>query len=141
MKFTNICPVFLVDDVRRTVEFYVSVLGFSYANYFDKIDNFATVYRDSVEIVLVQKKHGEIENNTLKYGNGFDIYIDIDTIFGTDEIYEKYKKKGVNILRTPRMTDYGSYEFVFKDIDGRDIGIGLIKGKDVYFLNSNKKSA
>jgi len=35
------------------------------------------------------------------------------------------------------MTDYGSYEFVFKDIDGRNIGAGLIADKIKYFEDSN----
>jgi len=35
------------------------------------------------------------------------------------------------------MTDYGSYEFVFEDVDGRNIGIGLIKNEKEYFENSN----
>jgi len=75
-KLTNICPVFLSDDVKRTTEYYVHELGFKYAAHFDKEDNFATIYRDSIEIVI-------------------------------------------------------------EDIDGRNIGFGLIANKDIYFENSN----
>jgi hypothetical protein len=46
--------------------------------------------------------------------------------------FEYYK-----ILKQPQLTDYGSYEFTFEDIDGRIIGIGLIKDKATYFENSN----
>ena len=31
------------------------------------------------------------------------------------------------------MTAYGSYEFVLEDSDGRRIGIGRVKDKDVFF--------
>lgn len=55
VRLTNICPVFVSEDVKKTVNYYVETLGFKYANHFDKIDNFATVYRDEIEIVIVQK--------------------------------------------------------------------------------------
>lgn len=137
VKFTNICPIFISENIQATVEFYVDRLGFRFAKHFDKTDNFATIYKDSIEIVIVQKKKSEIENNTSKYGNGFDAYIDTDSIEGIDIIYKEYYKKGIKIISEPKITDYGSYEFVFEDIDGRHIGIGLIKDKDTYFKSSN----
>lgn len=137
MKFTNICPVFVCDNVTKTTDYYVNVLGFKFANHFDKIDKFATVYRDSIEIVLVQKTKGEVESNENKYGNGFDAYIDTDSIDSIDIIYQEYYEKNVKIIKKPQMTDYGSYEFVFEDIDGRNIGIGLIKNNEIYFEKSN----
>lgn len=135
--FTNIAPVFVVDDVKKTVEFYVKKLGFRYAEHFDKIDNFATVSRDSVEIIIIQKKQGRVESNTARYGNGIDSYIDTDSIEAVDTIYNEYKRAGIEIVKGPRMTDYGSYEFVIRDIDGRNIGIGVIKEKDIFFRKSN----
>jgi len=137
VRLVNICPVFLTNDIIKTTEYYVNTLGFKYAKHFDKKDNFSTIYRDSIEIVIVQKKIGTIEPNKKKYGNGFDAYIDTDTIAGVDIIYKEFKEKNVKIINEPKMTDYGSYEFVFEDIDGRNIGIGLIKNKKKYFENSN----
>jgi len=43
----------------------------------------------------------------------------------------------VKIISEPTKTDYGSYEFVFEDCDGRQLGIGLIKSKEKYFKGSN----
>lgn len=40
VKFINICPVFPVDDVQKTADFYVNVLGFTYAKHLDKKDKF-----------------------------------------------------------------------------------------------------
>ena len=135
--FTNIAPVFMVDDVKKTVRFYIDMLGFRYAEHFDKIDNFATVSRDSVEIIIIQKQNGTVESNRLRYGKGIDAYIDADTIEAVDIIYHEYKSAGIEIARDPHMTDYGSYEFVIRDIDGRNIGIGVIKEKDIFFRESN----
>jgi RimJ/RimL family protein N-acetyltransferase/uncharacterized glyoxalase superfamily protein PhnB len=137
VKLVNICPVFLAGNVEKTTAYYVDTLGFSYAKHFDKKDDFATVYRDSIEIVIVQKKYGTNESNREKYGNGYDAYIDTDTVEGIDVLYEEYKQKGVKIVQEPALTDYGSYEFVFEDLDGRNIGVGLIADEKVYFNNSN----
>ncbi|MBL4937025.1 VOC family protein [Clostridium sp. YIM B02515] len=137
VKLTNVCPVFISKDVKKTVEFYVEKLGFKFAEHYDKIDNFATIYRDSIEIVIVQTKFGQIQSNTKRYGAGYDAYIDTDTVDGIDIIYEEFVSKGVHILSKPRKTDYGSYEFVIEDIDGRLIGIGLIYSNQIYFENSN----
>ncbi|MCL2689627.1 MAG: VOC family protein [Chitinispirillia bacterium] len=137
VKLVNICPVFLTDDVMKTTDFYVNKLGFKYAKHFDKIDNFAAIYRDSIEIIIVQKRKGEVESNIKKYGNGYDAYIDTDTFDGINELFIEYKQNGVKIIKEPSMTDYGNLEFVFEDIDGRNIGIGLIANKDTFFKDSN----
>jgi catechol 2,3-dioxygenase-like lactoylglutathione lyase family enzyme len=136
-KLANICPVFLTDDVVRTTDYYVNKLGFKYAKNFDKKDNFAAVYRDFIEIIIVQKKTGKIESNKEKYGNGYDAYIDTDTLEGITEIYEEFKQNEVIIIKEPYMTEYGSLEFVFEDIDGRNIGVGLISDKNLFFRDSN----
>lgn len=85
----------------------------------------------------VQAKSGGIQSNTERYGTGYDAYIDTDTVSGVDVIYEEFASKAVKIVSKPHKTDYGSYEFVIEDIDGRLIGIGLIYSNDTYFENSN----
>lgn len=137
VKLVNLCPVFLSNDVKKTVEYYVEKLGFKYAEHYDKNLNFATVYRDSVEFVIAQSKYGEVESNQKKFGNGYDAYINTDTVGGVDIVYEEFKSKDVKVVSKPGKTDYGSYEFGIEDIDGRIIGIGLIYDKQHYFKNSN----
>ncbi len=136
-KFQNLCPVFISEDIKSTVKFYVEELGFMYANHYDKIENFATVYRDSIEFVIVQSRYGKIESNTKRYGVGYDAYIDPDSVADVDLIYQEYRTKNINILSEPHKTDYGTYEFVIEDIDGRLIGIGLIYDNKTYFKDSN----
>lgn len=139
VKLTNLCPVFVSKDVRKTVEFYVEKLGFKYAKHYAKIESFATIYRDSIEFVIVQAKYGEVESNTKRYGVGYDAYIDTDTVGGVDIIYKEFLSKGVKIILEPRKTEYGSYEFVIEDIDGRLIGVALIYSNQVYFKDSDIK--
>jgi catechol 2,3-dioxygenase-like lactoylglutathione lyase family enzyme len=137
VKLTNVCPVFISEDVKKTVDFYVEKLGFKFAAHYDKIDDFATIYRDFIEFVIIQSKFGQIQSNTIRYGAGYDAYIDTDTVSGVDIIYEEFVSNGVHIVSKPHKTDYGSYEFVIEDIDGRLIGIGLIYSNEIYFKNSN----
>ena len=56
VKFTNICPVFISENVQAAVEFHVDTSGFSFAKHFEKTDNFATIYKDEIEVVIVQKR-------------------------------------------------------------------------------------
>ena len=137
VKLTNLCPVFISEDVRKAVNFYVEKLGFKYAEHYDKIENFAAIYRDSIEFIIIQSKFGKVQSNQKTYGVGYDAYIDPDTVGGVDILYKEFKSKGVKVVSKPSRTDYGSYEFVIEDIDGRLIGIGLIYHKETFFENSD----
>ncbi|MTI60253.1 MAG: glyoxalase [Firmicutes bacterium] len=136
-KLVNLCPVFISQDVKKTVKFYVEQLGFTYAEHYDKIDNFATIYRDSIEFIIVQAKFGEVKSNSKRHGAGYDAYIDPAAVEGVNILYQEFLANGVNIISKPQKTDYGSYEFVIEDIDGRLIGIGRIYDKQTYFENSD----
>ena len=136
-RFVNLCPVFVSQDVKKTVRYYTGVLGFKSALHYDKVENFATIYRDEIEFVIVQAKRGVVESNTGRYGAGYDAYIDTAAVEGIDPIYEEFKAQGAKIISPPHETDYGSYEFVIEDIDGRQIGIGRIFDKAVYFEDSD----
>ena len=137
VKLNSVCPVLISEDIVKTVNFYVEKLGFKYAKHYDKIDDFATIYRDSIELVVVQSKFGQVKSNTKRYGAGYDLYIDPNNLESVDIIYKEFLSKGVKVIEKPRKTDYGSYEFVIEDIDGRLIGVGLIFSNEIYFNNSN----
>jgi hypothetical protein len=136
-KLVNLCAVFVSENVQRTVKYYVEELGFKFSTHYDQIENFATVYRDAIEIVIVQAKHGQVESNTQRYGVGYDAYIDPATVEGVDLIYHEFRSKNINIVSEPQETNYGSYEFVIEDIDGRLIGIGRVCDQATFFKNSN----
>jgi predicted enzyme related to lactoylglutathione lyase len=136
-NLANICPVFLSPDVRKTVQFYVEKLGFKYATHLDKIDSFATIYRDTIEIVVVQLTKGAVTPNSELYGKGYDTYINPKTVRDVDLLHEEFQKQNIQILKKPHLTDYGSREFSFKDCDGRIIGVGRIADKEKFFTESN----
>jgi predicted lactoylglutathione lyase len=55
VRLTDICPVFPVKDIITTTEYNVNVSGFRYTKRYNKKDTFATIYHDSIKIVLVEK--------------------------------------------------------------------------------------
>ena len=137
-RFVSLCPVFISQDIKKTVEFYTEKLGFKSAKHYDKTESFATLYRDDIEFVIIQAKPEEVIPATQEHSTGNDdAYIVTATPEGVDPIYEEFTAKGVKILSKPHVTDYGSYEFTIEDIDGRQIGIGRIFDKAVYFKDSD----
>ena len=131
-KLVNAAIVFVSSDAKRTANYYRDVLGFRVVEHFDQEENFAALYRDEIEIIVVQSRFGEVASNQERYGAGYDAYLDPEEIAGVDELYQEWKEKGVKILNPPALTAYGCYEFVLEDIDGRRIGIGLIQNHEIF---------
>jgi uncharacterized glyoxalase superfamily protein PhnB len=133
VRLANAAAVFVTPDVRRTADYYREVFGFSVVEHYDAEEAFAAIYRDDVEIILVQAEHGDFRPNRALYGAGYDLYIDPDTVQGVDALYGELKSAGARIAREPGLTAYGSYEFVVEDADGRSIGIGRIDDRETFF--------
>jgi catechol 2,3-dioxygenase-like lactoylglutathione lyase family enzyme len=134
-KLVNAVIVFVVSDAPKTAAYYRDVLGFRVVDHFDKEEAFAALYRDEIEMIVVQSRFGNVLSNQERYGAGYDAYIDPEDIEDVDILYEEWKGKGAKILNPPALTAYGCYEFVVEDIDGRRIGIGLIKDNAVFLGN------
>jgi catechol 2,3-dioxygenase-like lactoylglutathione lyase family enzyme len=132
-RLANVAPVLPTPDVRRAAAYYRDILGFKVVEHYDADEAFATLYRDSVELILVQTRHGDVQSNTARYGAGFDVYIDPETVGAVDSMYEELKASGAKTLGEPAMTAYGSYEFVVEDVDGRLIGIGRVRDRGTFF--------
>lgn len=118
-KLVNLCPVLVSEDIKKTVKFYVEEMGFKYAEHYDKIENFVTIYRDEIEFIIVQARFGKVGSNTKRHGAGYDAYINTNTVEGVDMLYQEFSSRNLRIISPPHITEYGSYEFVIEDIDGR----------------------
>ncbi|HEY5118600.1 MAG TPA: VOC family protein [Anaerolineales bacterium] len=132
-RLSNAAIVFVAPDARKTAAYYRDVMGFRIVEHYDKAEPFVTLYRDTVEIIVVQAKFGSVVSNTARYGAGYDAYLDPEDVAGVDALYAELKEKRAVIESSPAMTAYGSYEFVVEDIDGRRIGIGRIKDEGLFF--------
>lgn len=122
MSITGMSCIFPVPDIRKTAEYYVRCLGFRAVEWLDCEEPHICLYRDSVEIVLLQANTDKVLPNRELYGYGEDAYL----YTGCQEALEEdFVKKGVKIVRPLRITDYQNKEFVIEDIDGRWLAFGL----------------
>ncbi len=141
MPLASVCPVLVSPDVRRALRWYVDVLGFRHASHVDGPLRFATVYRDRIELVLVQAEHGDVRSNLHRHGAGFDAYLVTDTAAAVDALHAELAGRSVRIREAPHLTPYGSREFCFEDCDGHVLGVGRIADEDRYFADSDVRDA
>ena len=132
-KLSSCAIVFVTPDIKRAVHYYHDVLGFRAVEHYQQAEKFAALYRDAVEIVLVQAAFGTIQSNQVRYGAGYDAYLVPESIEAVRTFHDEIAARGAKIVQPPILTSYGSIEFVFEDIDGRRIGVGLIKDENVFF--------
>ena len=135
-RLVNAVVVFVAPDARKTVAYYQDVLGFRVVEHFDKEESFAALYRDEIEIIVVQSRFGNVVSNQERFGAGYDAYLDPADLEDVDTLYTEWVQKGAKIITPPCLTPYGCYEFVLEDIDGRRIGVGRIKDSNVFFRNT-----
>ena len=133
VKLDNGVIIFISPDIEKTVTYYQDIFGFKAVTHYENEEKFAALYRDNVEIIVVQSRKGDIISNLERYGAGYDAYLDPEDIKGVDAIYDELNQKGADIITEPTVTSYGCYEFAVKDTDGRLIGIGKIKDNNTFF--------
>lgn len=110
-----------VSNLLKTAKFYETKLGFKAVKYLEVKQPHICLYRDEVEIILLQSKLKQIKPNRILHGYGYDGYFTGKSI---KPIYEEIVKKKVKIIKSLEITDYNNLEFVIEDIDGRWICIG-----------------
>jgi catechol 2,3-dioxygenase-like lactoylglutathione lyase family enzyme len=125
-KLVNCAAVLVAPDIRKTADWYREKLGFRVVEQFDSPEPFAAIYRDSVELILVQSKFGTVERNRARYGAGYDAFLAPESPAGVDGLHAEFAARGVTIVQAPEWTPYGTCEFVFEDVDGRLIGVGCL---------------
>lgn len=134
MKVNKLTPNFEVKDIRETVEFYKSVLGFSLIMAVPETQDgieqsfadgkeyiYALVSKDKVEMMFQRtdsfKKDIEIAKD-LPFGASVSFYMEID---GLDSFYNDIKNK-VKEITVPKLAWYGMKEFYTKDPNGYILG-------------------
>ena len=135
-KFQDAVIIFISPDVKKTAKYYRDVFSCKVVEHYENEEPFAALYRDNIEIVVVKAKKEKVISNRERYGAGYDAYLDPENIDMVGALHRELKEKGAEIAVEPRLTPYGSYEFVVKDIDGRLIGIGLVKDQKTFFNSS-----
>jgi uncharacterized glyoxalase superfamily protein PhnB len=115
----KLTPNFMVEDVRKTIEFYRDVLGFTVLTTVENEDEigFAIMQREQVELMF-QSRKSLSENVPALSGSAIGasqtLYIEVS---GIETLYEALRDK-LEIVVDMHSTFYGTREFYFKDING-----------------------
>ena len=112
--FFGVLPVFLVDDIVQTVEYYRDVLGFEVDFLYGTPPAYASVSRDDAIINFSRSEPSGRRNSITNAGtgNGTDAYIVVSDI---DEIFDEVKSHGGKIVTNLVNQDYGMREFQIED--------------------------
>jgi uncharacterized glyoxalase superfamily protein PhnB len=122
-QLRSISPLFVVDDVEESAEYYREKLGFDIDGYCGYPPRFTSVLRDGIEIML--KSIGEAERNRfspdphakrkLHQSADCDAYISVADL---DALYHELKLRKAKIVRKPATTEYETREFAVEDCNG-----------------------
>jgi predicted enzyme related to lactoylglutathione lyase len=119
----GVAPLFLVDDVVSTANFYRDKLGFAYDRFWGEPPCFCMVRRSGITIMLNQVQHTVMRPNRLPNAEGavWDAYVWVDD---ADALYSEFKSKGVTIARDICNQPYGCRDFDIEDCNGYRLCFG-----------------
>ncbi len=119
----SVAPLFIVDDVVATANFYRDKLGFHYDRFWGDPPGFAMVRRAGVTIMLKQLAAGSMRPNSTVDPERelWDAYIWIEN---ADALSEEFKKSGVKIARDICDQPYGCRDFDIEDCNGYRLCFG-----------------
>lgn len=122
MSIIGLSCIFPVPNIKKTAEFYVSKLEFRAVEYLECKEPHICLYKDNIEIILLQANTDKVFANRKLYGYGYDAYLYTEN----QELLEKeFISKGIKIIKPLNMTDYQNKELVVEDLDGRWLAFGL----------------
>lgn len=122
MSLLGMSCIFPVPDLKKTADYYETVLGFRAVPYLECSEPHVCLYRDQSELILLQADKEKIQPNRELYGYGYDAYIYADD---RKALEKELRAKGSDIVRSLNTTDYQNSELVVEDCDGRWICFGL----------------
>jgi len=112
----RVLPCLFVSDMRRTLDFYLDVLGFTQTGYYPIESNpiRTEVRRDGVAIILYTEEFHAGEGRPSFSGA---LYVFPESV---DRLADELRVK-VPIAWGPQNTDFGTREFAIRDPDGYTI--------------------
>lgn len=123
MKFLPILAEFVVTDFRKSLDFYVKIIGFK-IEYQRQDPNFAFLSFNKSQIMIQELRKGEKESEKLEYpfGRGINFQIDTENV---ETIVTSLKKNNYPIKREVKDSwyqagnkSYGCREILVTDPDG-----------------------
>ncbi len=130
MQLTKLSPNLMVQNVKKSIEYYQTILGFSVAMAVDEDKNihfseipaekrilYALIVKDGVEIMFQQQESMKEDIPAFSehsIGASVSFYITVEDI---DQLYARMKKQ-VDCIKELETTWYSMREFYIRDIDG-----------------------
>lgn len=114
-------PVLCVDDVPRSLAYYVDVLGFRLGLAWSDAEQrflspgeplpatFAIIGLGDVQLMLAQQAQGAA---------GMWIHLDVDSAVQLDALQRRWSERGAHIVEPPVLRPWGMYEMRVRDPDG-----------------------
>jgi uncharacterized glyoxalase superfamily protein PhnB len=120
--FFGVLPVFLVDDVVQTVEYYRDVMGFEVDFLYGTPPTYASVSRNDAIFNFTLSNPPGRRNNVASagMGNGVDAYMVVSDV---DDVYEELRENGANVVVPIASQEYGMREFHIEDLNSYRIAI------------------
>lgn len=122
MFIQGISCIFPVPDIQKTEKFYVTALGFTAVEYLQSKEPHVCLYKDDIEIILLEAHTARVIPNREQYGYGYDAYLYTES---GPELETELAAKGIKIVKPLNITDYQNREIVIEDCDGRWLALGL----------------
>jgi len=112
-KLRGLAPILETKDLKETVEYYKTVLGFGCEGFYPEGDNpwWAEMKRDEVAIMLTSRRS---DSDYAKPALTGSIYLYPNNV---DEIWEELKDKA-DVSYEIETFDYGMREFAIRDCNG-----------------------
>lgn len=114
MKIESVSPIFSVNDLAGSIDFYRQSLGFDLAWSWSEPPDIAAVCRDGVEITLTQRADA-------KPAGAAHVYLGVS---GIDDYYAALVDAGVTIVVPIGDRPYGMRDFRIADPSGNELSIG-----------------
>jgi uncharacterized glyoxalase superfamily protein PhnB len=109
-------PVFVVEDVLKSVAHYRDALGFRQEFIYGAPTFYAGIERDGVVIHLQAARMTK-----RKPGHGaVNVFVT-----DVDALYQELKSRGARTLSEPKDYDYGMRDFEVSDLDGNQLSFGM----------------
>ena len=113
----DLSPLLAVRNMKKTIEFYTTTLGFKLGMVFPNTENpeYADLSKDGMVLMVIPAKDHGIRAEE-QFGIGVTLYLNIDG--DIDEYYLELKQNNVSFTEDIKDEPFGVRDFTIEDPDG-----------------------
>jgi catechol 2,3-dioxygenase-like lactoylglutathione lyase family enzyme len=115
-RLSTASPVFVVEDVKRSVDYYRNALGFRVEFTHGEPPSYAGIERDNVTV------HLQTARDSKRKAGQSAIYVFVTDV---DALHRELRSRGAKIVNGPRDYPYGMRDFDVEDLDGNSLCFGM----------------